>query len=57
MAVTALMADVMSRSNEPNPDIEIGPRTTTAMAPPSSIRTHITNKNTNKPGFKKTHPS
>ena len=57
MAVTALTADVMSRSNEPNPDIEIGPRTTTAMAPPSSIRIHIANKNTNKTGFKKTHPS
>ena len=42
IAIIALIEEVAKESSSPNPEIERGPKISTAIPPPSSIRIHIT---------------
>ncbi len=51
IATTAFMIEDMNQFSSPYPEIEIGPKIVTTIAPPTSIRIHIPNKNPYRPGF------
>ena len=52
MATIALMTEETNQSRSPKPETDIGPRRMTTIPPPTTIRTHIANKNPNKLDFK-----
>jgi len=45
IAIAAFITDVKIESRSPYPEIEKGPKIVTVIAPPKSIKSHITNKN------------
>ena len=51
IATIALITDPINKLNSPNPEIEIGPNIVTRIPPPTSIKTHIPNKNPKRSDF------
>ena len=46
IAIPPLVTDVKILSNSPKPEMEIGPKITTAIPPPSIIKIHIAKRKT-----------